>query len=243
MDKIRAIIADDEPLARRGIVQMLTPYNDITVVGEARNGREAVRALRDLKPDLLFLDVQMPEMDGFGVLREIDAKHMPAVIFVTAYDEYAVRAFEADALDYLVKPIEAARFAQTLDRTRERLRLARAKQRLLVPVASGEILLDISEIDRIEAADYYASIHTRKASHLIRESLASLERRLDARRFVRVHRSTIVNIDEVREIRRKDREIVLLLNSGAHIPVSRRRADQVTRMFRSTARCMDPTDR
>src|SRR5262245_19879868 len=153
MDRIRARIADDEPLARRGIIQLLTAYGDVTVVGETRNGRETIRALRDLKPDLLFLDVQMPEMDGFSVLREIGVKNMPAVIFVTAHDEFAVRAFEANALDYLMKPVEAARFAQALERTRDRLRTARAvdrsrkltellaahekqhaKQRLLVPV-------------------------------------------------------------------------------------------------------------
>ena len=126
MSDIRAIIADDEPLARRGIRQLLGPHPDITIVAETHNGRETVRALRRLVPDLLFLDVQMPELDGFGVLREIGAKAMPAVIFVTAYDEFAVRAFEAHALDYLVKPIEVARFAEALEHMRERLRSARA---------------------------------------------------------------------------------------------------------------------
>src|SRR5215471_16782999 len=126
MDKIRAIIADDEPLARRGIRQLLGPHADVDVVAEARNGREAVRALRELKPDLLFLDVQMPELDGFGVLREIGPRQMPAVIFVTAYDEFAVRAFDTYALDYLVKPLQEARFARALERMRERLRSSEA---------------------------------------------------------------------------------------------------------------------
>src|SRR6185295_2885848 len=121
MNKIRTIIADDEPLARRGIRQLLAPHPDVAIVAEVRNGNETVRALRQLKPDLLFLDVQMPELDGFGVLREIGAKHMPAVIFVTAYDEFAVRAFDAHALDYLVKPLEVARFAQAVERVREQL--------------------------------------------------------------------------------------------------------------------------
>ncbi|HKC63471.1 MAG TPA: response regulator [Pyrinomonadaceae bacterium] len=116
MNKIRVVIADDEPLARRGIRQLLVEQSDISVVAEARNGREAVRALRELKPDLLFLDVQMPVLDGFGVLREIGAKQMPSVIFVTAYDEFAVRAFDAHALDYLVKPLEVARFGKALER-------------------------------------------------------------------------------------------------------------------------------
>src|SRR5437762_2038464 len=120
MDKIRAIIADDEPLARRGIRQMLEPYDDIDVIAEARNGRETVRALRELKPDLIFLDVQMPALDGFGVLETIGPKHMPAVIFITAHDEFAVRAFDAHALDYLVKPLKKSRFAEALERMRER---------------------------------------------------------------------------------------------------------------------------
>src|SRR5262245_48142402 len=126
MDKIRAIVADDEPLARRGIVQLLAPHRDVTVLAETRNGRETVRAIRELNPGLLFLDVQMPDMDGFDVLREIGATHTAAVIFVTAHDEFAVRAFEENALDYLLKPVEEARFARALDRMRERLRSANA---------------------------------------------------------------------------------------------------------------------
>src|SRR5262245_37636366 len=194
MDRIRAIIADDEPLARRGIRQLLGPHPDITIVAEARNGSEAVRALRELKPDLLFLDVQMPELDGFDVLHEIGAKHMPAVIFVTAYDEFAVRAFDAHALDYLIKPLEVARFAEAVERAREGMRSARAvdlsrkltallasreqqraSQRTVVPTATGDLVIDADEIDWIEADDYYAAIHARDRRHLVRESLASLE--------------------------------------------------------------------
>jgi len=126
MDRIRTVIVDDEPLARRGIRQLLLPHDDISVVAEARNGREAVRAVRELQPDLIFLDVQMPQLDGFEVLREIGATLMPAVIFVTAYDEFAVRAFEAHALDYLVKPLAVARFSEALEQMRERLRSAKA---------------------------------------------------------------------------------------------------------------------
>jgi two-component system LytT family response regulator len=126
VSKIRAIIADDEPLARRGVRQMLSSHEDVVVVAETRNGRETVRALRQMKPDLVFLDVQMPSLDGFEVLRAIGAKEMPAVIFVTAYDEFAVRAFDAHALDYLVKPLQEARFAEALGRMRERLQSANA---------------------------------------------------------------------------------------------------------------------
>ena len=247
------MIADDEPLARRGIRQLLAPHRDVTVVGEARNGIEAVRALRSARPDLIFLDVQMPELDGFGVLREVGPDAMPAVIFVTAHDDFAVRAFESNALDYLVKPVEEARFAQALQRTRDRLHsadaVAMSRQlsallaqqavratdsvrpgRLLVPTSSGDLVLDLDEIDWIEADDYYAAVHARGRRHLIRESLASLEQRLDSRQFVRAHRSAIVNIERVREVRSASdsaAETVLVLRDGTRVPVSRRRREQV----------------
>lgn len=251
MDKIRAIIADDEPLARRGIRQLLGPHPDIAIVAEARNGRETVLKLREFNPDLLFLDVQMPEFDGFDVLCEIGAKYMPAVIFVTAHDEFAVRAFDTHALDYLVKPLEVKRFAEAVERVRERLRSAQAvdlsrklsallaareqetlKSRILVPTSTGDLLLDANEIDWIEADDYYAAIYAREGRHLIRESLASLEQRLDASRFVRIHRSAIVNIDRVRELRNKGGETCLILRNGKGIPVSRRRRAQVINQLR-----------
>jgi len=251
MDKIRVIIADDEPLARRGICQMLARHRDVDILAEARNGRETVSLLRDLQPDLLFLDVQMPEMDGFGVLREVGAKLMPAVIFVTAYDEYAVRAFDAHALDYLVKPLEEARFAEALERMRERLQSAKAidlsrklaallatrenemgKQRLLAPTSAGEIVIEAEEIDWIEADDYYAVIHVLQESHFIRESLASLEQRLDSARFIRVHRSAIVNLDHVREARHESGETWLLLANGTRVPVSRRRRTRALKLLR-----------
>ena len=252
MHKIRAVIADDEPLARRGIRQLLAPHSDVTIIAEARNGRDTIKALRTLKPDLLFLDVQMPELDGFDVLREIGADCMPEVIFVTAYDTFAVQAFEAHALDYLVKPLQEARFIEALERMRERLRSAeavalsrklsallamgekeRAKQRILIPTSAGELVLDADEIDWIEADDYYAAIHARGGRHLIRESLASLQQRLDATRFVRAHRSAVVNMDRVREVRREGSETFLVLRSGARVPVSRRQRDQVTRLLRN----------
>jgi two-component system LytT family response regulator len=251
VDKIRAVIADDEPLARRGIRQLLAAHSDVAVVAEARDGREAVRALRELKPDLLFLDVQMPVLDGFGVLREIGAERMPPVIFVTAYDEFAVRAFDAHALDYLVKPLEVARFAEALERARERLRTAsavelsrklsallamreseHARQRIVVPTATGDLVIDADEIDWIEADDYYAAVHARDGRHLIRESLASLEQRLDGGRFVRAHRSAIVNVDRVSEVRREAGEILLVLRNGVCIPISRRRRTRVTKLLR-----------
>jgi two-component system LytT family response regulator len=223
----------------------------VTVVAETRNGRDTVRALRDLKPELLFLDVQMPELDGFDVLREIGAKKMPAVIFVTAYDEFAVRAFDAHALDYLVKPLEEQRFAEALERMREQLRSSRAvdlsrrlaalladrekeraKQRIVVPTTMGDLVIDADEIDWVEADDYYAAIHARAGRHLIRESLTSLEQRLDKTRFVRAHRSALVNVDRVCEVKKEDGETTLVLRDGIRIPVSRRRRARVARLLR-----------
>jgi len=251
MPEIRAIIADDEPLARRGVRQLLASHKDITVVAETRNGRETIRALRELKPDLLFLDVQMPNLDGFDVVKEIGPKSMPVLIFVTAYDEFAVRAFEAHALDYLVKPLEVSRFTQALERVREQLRSAKAvnisrklaallamreqqrvKQGILVHTPSGELLIDAEEIDWIEADDYYAAIHSRQVRHLVRESLASLEKRLDRSRFLRTHRSAIVNVDRVAELRRETRETWLILRDGVRIPLSRRRRAHVIRLIK-----------
>jgi len=251
--KIRALIADDEPLARRGVQQLLARESDVDVVGEARSGRETIHLVRTLGPDLLFLDVQMPGPDGFAVLDALAPVELPAVIFVTAFDEFAVRAFDARALDYLVKPLEEARFADALQRTRERLRSKAALElsrrlsallsdrerasltsntgvsRLVVPTTSGELILDADEIDWIEADDYYAAIHARGRRHLMRQSLAVLEQRLDGRRFVRAHRGAIVNIDRVRELRARDRDTVLVLRDGTRVPVSRRRREQVAK--------------
>ena len=265
---IRALIVDDEPLARRGIRQLLESSADVEVVGECRNGREALAAFDTLVPDLVFLDVQMPELDGLEVVRERGAARMPYVIFVTAYDEFAVRAFETHALDYLVKPVNEARFAAALNRVRERMRFAEALEltrrigdllashdkrgdadvalraaallptrRLVVPTATGDLVLDVDEVDWIQADDYYAAIHARGRRHLIRESLASLEQRLDPGRFVRVHRSAIVRLDRVREMRSSSAgESVLVLRDGTRVPVSRRRREQVAELIRRTTR-------
>lgn len=256
---LRAVIADDEPLARRGVAQLLASQLDVEVVGEARNGRETVHLVRALHPALLFLDVQMPELDGFGVLAALGSSELPAVIFVTAYDHFAVRAFEAHALDYLVKPIEEARFVEAVQRTRDRMHSLAAVElsrrlsafvsdrerrdltswlrptRLVIPTSTGEMLLEAHEIDWIEADDYYAAIHARGRRHLMRQSLAVLERRLDPNQFVRAHRGAIVNIDRVREMRADAGETVLVLRDGTRVPVSRRRREQVVRRIRVLA--------
>jgi two-component system LytT family response regulator len=264
---VRALIVDDEPLARRGIRQLLERSDDVEIVGECRNGRETLAALDTLAPDLVFLDVQMPELDGFDVVRLRGAARMPYVIFVTAYDEFAVQAFETHALDYLVKPVNEARFTAALDRVRERMRFAEALEltrrigdllaahdrrgdsaavsrsplmptrRLVVPTSAGELVLDVDEIDWIQAEDYYAAVHARGRRHLIRESLASLADRLDADQFVRVHRSAIVRLDRVREMRASATgESTLVLRDGTRIPVSRRRREQVAELIRRMTR-------
>ena len=243
---IRVVIADDEPIARRGIRQLLAAYDDIEIAAEARNGAEAVRLLKSLLPDLVFLDVQMPELDGFAALRQLDESSLPAVIFVTAYDTFAVRAFEAHAVDYLVKPISETRFRDALARARERLRslqalgLSRrfltsdgrpdlhgpspiaALRRLVIGTSGGDLIVDVAEITWIEADDYYAAVHAAGRRHLVRESLASLEKRLDSSQFVRVHRSAIVNLNRVSGIDGStggDFEVVL--EGGARLKLSR----------------------
>lgn len=257
MNAIRAVIVDDEPLARRGIRQLLASHRDVEVAGEARNGREAVRMLEALAPDLVFLDVQMPEMDGFAVLRRLRPERLPAVIFVTAHDGFAVRAFETHALDYLVKPVHEARFHRALDRVRERMRSAEAvalSQRLASLLAEGSdldallaqtaqprplaigaagsgLIFDPAEIAWIEADDYYAAVHAGGKRHLVRESLASLERRLDPSRFVRVHRRAIVNLAQVRGLQSGE-DGGVLLRDGTVVPLSRRRREQVLEMLK-----------
>src|SRR5580658_2762458 len=254
MPKIRVLVADDEPLARRGVRQLLAPHADMTVVGEGRNGPETLRALEALAPDLLFLDVQMPEMDGFEVLRARGADRMPAVVFVTAHDQFAVRAFEAHALDYLVKPINIERFEAALRRVRERLRLMEAAdlatrltallateraqrekkgvERLVVSTGAGELVIPVAEIDWIGADDYYARLHIGTKSHLLRESLTSLEARLDPSRFVRVHRWAIVQLDRVRELRFSLHGGEAVLRDGSRIPVSRRKRARLNDLLR-----------
>lgn len=254
MAEIRILVADDEPLARRGVRQLLAPHADMRVVGESRNGPDTLRALEELKPDLLFLDVQMPEMDGFAVLRTRGADRMPAVIFVTAHDQFAVQAFEAHAIDYLVKPLKVERFEAALGRVRERLRLmdaltlaARLKallaaeraqrekagiERLVVPTELGDIVIPVSEIDWIGADDYYVRLHVGQTSYLLRESLNSLEKKLDPLRFARIHRSAIIQLDRVKAVRTKTQGDEAVLRDGSLIPVSRRKRGLLVELLR-----------
>jgi two-component system LytT family response regulator len=213
------LIADDEPAARRGVRQLLAPYADFTVAGECRDGRETLRALDALDPDVLFLDIQMPEIDGFEVIRR--RASMPAVIFLTAYDEFAIRAFEAEALDYLLKPVSEERFAATIDRLTRRLRNGDAS--IAVATPQGIKVLPLGDIDWIEAADNYARVWVGERSYLLRRSLSELERRVTAHGFARAHRQALIRIAGVRALEENEGELVAVLACGATIRVSRRR--------------------
>jgi two-component system, LytTR family, response regulator len=251
-DRIRVVVADDEPLARRGVRQLLAPHREMVVVGEGRNGPDTLRVLRELSPDLLFLDIQMPEMDGLEVVRAYGPERIPPVIFITAHDHFAVQAFETHALDYLVKPLVTARFEAALRHFRDRRELIQAagmaeqlkallaekerhevreRDRLIVPVPGGSVMLPVTEIDWIEADDYYARIHAGARQYLLREPLSSLESRLDATRFVRIHRSLIVQIDRVRELKHTPGSSSVVLKDGRRMPVSRRRRSILTNLF------------
>ena len=224
--KLRALIVDDEPLARSNLAVLLRRDAEIEIVGECASGQEGLEGIRSKKPDLVFLDVQMPEYDGFDVLELLGCDLPPAIVFVTAYDQYALRAFEAGALDYLLKPFDNARFDRALVRAKHRI-LNRPNQpprieRVAIK-SSGQILfLKIVEIDWIEAADYYACLHVGAKAHLIRRSMSELERDLDPEMFCRIHRSSIVNLARVRTLKLgEDGEYEVLLDNGASLRMSR----------------------
>jgi two-component system LytT family response regulator len=219
-------IADDEPAARRGVRQLLAPFSDFIIVAECRDGREVLSALETMRPDVLFLDIQMPEINGFEVIRRRTPDRMPAVVFLTAYDQFAIRAFEAEALDYLVKPVSEQRFAATIKRLTRALgaRGAERQESIVVATARGALVLPLREIDWIEAADYYARLWVGQRSYLLRESLAQLERRVSAHGFVRAHRQALVRLDGVRALLTTEAgDTTAVLMSGARVPVSRRR--------------------
>jgi two-component system, LytTR family, response regulator len=225
--KIRALVVDDEPLARKNLTLLLSRAEDIECVGECDSGEGALTSIRQSRPDLVFLDVQMPECDGFDVLELLGGEVPPAVVFVTAHDKYALKAFETGALDYLLKPFDNARFERALDRARERIAHRRGTplkpERIVVKNTGSVIFLRIEDIDWIEAADYYACLHTGKKSYLLRRSMGELEQDLDQASFCRIHRSAIVNLDRVRELRfGRDGEYEVLLADGASLRLSRR---------------------
>lgn len=201
---IRALVVDDEPLSRTSVVAELRHDPDLSLAGECGSGEDALAEIRRLRPDLVFLDVEMPECGGFDVLEMLGAEVPPAIVFVTAYDRYAIQAFEVGALDYLLKPFDSARFKVSLDRAKDRIAAFRARpratDRLAIKSIGGVIFVSITEIDWIEAADYYSRLHVGGKTHLIRRSMADLEKDLQSFLFRRVHRSTIVNLERVRAL-------------------------------------------
>lgn len=241
---LRVLVVDDEPVARRGILRLLRQEHDIDVVAECGDGSAAIAAIGAHSPDLVFLDVQMPELDGFGVIDAIGGERMPAVVFVTAFDEHAVRAFDAQAIDYVLKPIDPERFRRALQRARSRLAGAddgfvRRVSEALKSIGRGALqpypsrlairsearvrLLDLGEVDRIIAAGNYAEIHAGGKMHLLRETMASLESRLDPQRFIRISRGAIVSIARIREVQPLfNGDFVVLLKDGAQVNGSRR---------------------
>ena len=225
--KIRTLIVDDEPLARSNLSVLLRLDSEIEVVSECGSGVEALAGIRSAKPDLVFLDVQMPECDGFDVLELLGRDLPPAVVFVTAYDQYALRAFEAGALDYLLKPFDNARFDLALYRAKQRIRrdkhLPRKLECLAIKSAGQVSFVKISEIDWIEAADYYACLHVGPRTHLLRRSMSELEEELDPTVFCRTHRSSIVNLNRVRGLKlSEDGEYEVLLENRTRLRLSRR---------------------
>jgi two-component system LytT family response regulator len=239
--KMRVLIVEDEPLARERIRTLLEAERDIEVVGEAADGRSAVAAIRAEKPDLVFLDVNMPELNGFEVIDTVGAEAMPPIVFVTAYDQYAVQAFDAHAVDYVLKPFDEDRFRSAVDRARqtlrrqhagsldrrltdllEDLRRPRYVERLAVKSGGKIVFVRTDEIDWIGAEGNYARLHTGGRSHLMRETMTSLEAKLDPDRFLRIHRSTIVNADAIAELEPLFQgDYVVILRNGTRLTSSR----------------------
>src|SRR6202167_9697 len=232
LGSIRALVVDDEAPARRYVTLLLRRDPDVGSVIECGSGLEAIEEIRRSRPDLVFLDVQMPECDGFDVLEMLGGDLPPAVVFVTAYDQYALRAFESGALDYLLKPFDNARFERALGRAKERIAQGRKPlrtiERLSVKSAGQVSFLKISEIDWIEAADYYSCLHMGGKTHLLRRSLSQLDQELDQGVFCRIHRSTIVRLDRVRGLKlNKNGEFDVLLDDGTILRLSRRYRKQL----------------
>lgn len=238
----KTLIVDDEPLAREGLRLLLSDDPDIAGIAEAKDGRQAVAAIRDTQPDLVFLDVQMPEMDGFSVVRDIGVEQMPAVIFVTAHDEYAIQAFEINAIDYLLKPVTGRRFREALRRAKQRLEHQPAHEdsrqilslletiasprrqisRLAVRSAGKTVFVDVEDIEWVKAAENYVELHTGSKVHLLHVTLNTLEKSLDPELFMRIHRSLIVNVTRIKELQPAFHgEYVITLQNGTQLQSGR----------------------
>jgi two-component system LytT family response regulator len=261
--KIRTLIVDDEPLARRNLRVLLEKDPQIELLDECRNGREAVKAINALSPDLIFLDIQMPEMDGFDVLERVGPEHIQAIIFVTAFDQYALKAFDVHALDYLLKPFDDERFTNALQRAKSQIearQMNKLTQRLLALLderaterndalqqknyltrlmikASGRVmLLKVEDIDFIEADGNYAKLHAGRKSHLLREKMHDLEGRLDPAKFIRIHRSIIVNLDRIKEMHPHfNGDYIVVLEDGRKLRLSRTRRENLEARLKALA--------
>ena len=238
---IRAIVIDDEPFARRGVRDFLQFEPDVEIIRECDNGRDAITAIREHQPDLIFLDIEMPERNGFQVLEALPADRMPVVVFITAHDRHALEAFEAHAIDYLLKPVEKSRLQTAMNRARAAIQYRQGgdwtrklqaliaemktpppfRERLLIRGTGRQYLLATRDIDWIEASGNYARLHVGREHHLLRETMANLESELDPARFCRIHRSTIVNLDRVQEIQPWTRgDQILILRDGTRLTLS-----------------------
>jgi len=239
---LTTLIVDDEPLAREGLRELLSRDADVSAIREAKDGREAVAAIREFNPDLVFLDVQMPEMDGFAVVRKIGAEQMPAVVFVTAHDQYAIQAFEINALDYLLKPVIEERFVKALVRAKSRIHsntpvdlnrqimglietLAsppKYLKRLAVRSAAKIVFVDVEDVDWMEAAENYVELHVGRASHLLHVTMNAIEKSLDPQIFLRIHRSIIVNLGRIKSLESATHgEYMVTLQDGARLQSGR----------------------
>lgn len=257
---IRTLIVDDEPLAREKLRAFLEQENDVEVIGEASDGREAIVAIEAHRPDLVFLDVQMPELDGFEVLANVEPEAMPRVIFVTAYDQYALKAFEVHALDYLLKPYDRERFQGSLEHARTELgrtagerptgremnrqlaallqdlgeRRPRYPDRLVIKNAGRVVFLKVDDLDWVDAAGNYVRLHSGGESLLLRDTMSHVEQRLDPERFLRVHRSTIVNVDRIKELQQQFHgDYVVILKGGQRLTLSRSYRDRLQHLLDS----------
>ena len=254
--KIRTLIVDDEPLARERVKRFLRDEKDIRIIGECGNGADAVKAIRSEQPDLVFLDIQMPEKNGFEVIRSLDGKQLPTVVFVTAYDQYALQAFDVHALDYLLKPFNRDRFQRAVTRAREQIEDRRRGDlderltslienlrtekkyldRLVVKTVGRVFFLKADEIDWIEAAGNYVRLHVGKESHMIRETMNGIEAKLDPEKFIRIHRSTVVHIDRIKELHPMfSGDYAVMLRDGTELALSRNYRERFLELFGNQA--------
>ena len=252
MTQIRTIIIDDEPLARDRIKRLLRDEDGVQIIGECGNGTDAVKSITEMNPDLVFLDIQMPGKNGFEVIKSLNSKKLPTIIFVTAYDQYALQAFDVHALDYLLKPFNRDRIKKAVSRAREHmehLRLGNLDERLnsliadlrgekkyldrLVVKSVGRVFfLKSDEIDWIEAAGNYVKLHVGRESHMIRETMNGIEAKLDPEKFLRIHRSTVVNIDRIKELHPMfSGDYAVILRNGTELALSRNYRERFTELF------------